>query len=255
MLLFLIWFNLLSQQKQVDIYYTHDFFEVDHFGYIYAVNDSEIVKFNSTGKKLYTYSNSSLGSIYSIDVSNPLRILLFYKDFNQILFLDQTLSPIGATIDLYEFSNDETELVCSSLKGGFWIYNSNENQSFHISSKGEKLSESILINSIYNSLSVSKIKEYNNNLYLLFDNQNILQLNQDGQFIAKIHIPKNNALAFYKNSFQYVKNKSVFAYRAHSSSDSLLYKIPDNEFKNAILISDKIYLSNEKSISIRNISF
>ncbi|WP_127343589.1 hypothetical protein [Ancylomarina longa] len=242
------------QQNQVDLNYAHDFFEVDHFGYIYVVNNSEIVKFDSKGRQICSFANSSLGTISSVDVSDPLRILLFYKNFNQILFLDRNLSKIGTEIDLYDFSDNETEQVCSSQKGGFWIYNSNENQAFHISAKGGIISESLLVNSIYDALPVRKIKEYNSNLFLFSGNQDVIKLDQNGQFLAKIHLPDKHNISFYKNTFQYQKNSAVYEYNAKSQSDSLLYKIPTGFIK-AILFRDKIYLSNEKSISIRNISF
>ncbi|UPT66170.1 MAG: hypothetical protein M0D57_17035 [Sphingobacteriales bacterium JAD_PAG50586_3] len=60
---------------------------VDKLDNVYVINDNEIFKYKPDGKLFNRYSNKSLGKVTMIDVSNPLKILLFYKDFSRIVYL------------------------------------------------------------------------------------------------------------------------------------------------------------------------
>lgn len=64
------------------------------------------------------YLNLKYGTPDIIDISNPLQILLFYKNFNKAILLDNQLSfiteielPIGS------------ELIANASKNKIWIYN------------------------------------------------------------------------------------------------------------------------------------
>lgn len=256
MILSLLWLNLLfCGPEDLQINYPHDFIEVDHLGYLYVVNDSEIAKFNLNGEKISSFSKSMFGAITQIDVSDPLRILVFYRDFNQILFLNRELSEIGNEIDLFQFSDNETELVCSSQKGGFWLFNSTDNQAIHISSKGEKINQSILLNSFFDDTLPSKIVEYGMELYLLFPFKGILNLDQNGQFIQKILIPGIENFQLSRNSILYFKTESIFEFRPRENEDRKI--IQSSSEKNQIILihGHNLFTSDKKSIVIKQIVY
>src|ERR1700758_5875448 len=69
-----------------------DFFTTDNFGNTYLIKAEEIRKYTATGDLLKIYSNKNLGKITSVDASNSLRLLVFYKDFASIAILDDQLS-------------------------------------------------------------------------------------------------------------------------------------------------------------------
>ena len=60
----------------------------DPLGNIYIIQDNEISRYNRQYKNIARYSNAYLGQPASLDVSDPLRLLVFYKDYNQLLWLD-----------------------------------------------------------------------------------------------------------------------------------------------------------------------
>ncbi len=95
----------------------------DQFGNFYEISDRTINKYDVKGKLLFTYSNNMLGEISSVDVSNPLKILVYFKDFTKILTLDDALSPRGDVLNLNDLSLEETSLVCRSYNNGVWFYN------------------------------------------------------------------------------------------------------------------------------------
>src|SRR5580698_9609822 len=73
---------------------------LDPLNDLYCVSASNtIIKYDSNGIKKFSYTPNYIGAIYDMDVSNPLKVLLFFKDAATIQICDNTLSPIS-TISL-----------------------------------------------------------------------------------------------------------------------------------------------------------
>jgi hypothetical protein len=100
----------------------------DAMGNVYVVKDNTLKKFSPGRDQVADYTNAFLGNIHSVDVSDPLRILLFFRDHNQIVWVDNFLSQIRSPVWLDDLGLDQVELVCSSNQGGFWVFNSLNNQ-------------------------------------------------------------------------------------------------------------------------------
>ena len=102
---------------------TSNLFTTDNLNNSYLVNGEELIKYNQVGKQLLKYSNKRYGNITTIDATNALKVLLYYKDFQQLVFLDNQLSQNGDMISLENLGYEQTDLVCSSFNNSFWIYN------------------------------------------------------------------------------------------------------------------------------------
>src|SRR6476659_8841896 len=70
----------------------YDYFKADNLNNVYMIKDDELIKYLPDGRFFRRYSNLKLGTITSVDVTNPLKILVYYRDFQQIIFLDNQLS-------------------------------------------------------------------------------------------------------------------------------------------------------------------
>ena len=67
--------------------------EVDKLGQQYVVSlDDALTILNPNQARTFAYQNRQLGSIESIDVTNPQKIMLYYKDYQTIVFLDNVLT-------------------------------------------------------------------------------------------------------------------------------------------------------------------
>jgi len=95
----------------------------DNLENLYVVENNELKKYDNNGNLLKTFSNKIYRNIDFVDVSNPLQILLFDKDFHQIIFLDNMLSPISDAIILDDLEIGQPILACTSYDNGFWVYN------------------------------------------------------------------------------------------------------------------------------------
>lgn len=97
---------------------------LDNANMVYRYTDFEILKVNSIGDTLYRYSNNSLGKISYIDVTNPMKPLVFYNDAQKIAVLDNTLSLQNQrVINLEDIEAYSTQCVATSQsEQGFWLY-------------------------------------------------------------------------------------------------------------------------------------
>lgn len=71
-------------------------------------------------------SFNALGSIHSIDPSNPLKALAFFKEQGRLVFLDNSGSPLAESIPLMDFGMEQATAACLSYDNGFWLFLSNE---------------------------------------------------------------------------------------------------------------------------------
>jgi len=110
--------TLVSSQK-ID---ADEFLGYDSFGYSYQIKNNVFSKIK--GNEIFEYKNVSLGNITKTDIQNPLKIVLFYEDFNTAVLLDNQLNKITEI----NFSTSTTPIVVSAIgmstQNQLWIYNS-----------------------------------------------------------------------------------------------------------------------------------
>jgi len=98
------------------------FIKIDPYGNIYAVKDAQLSKFSPQGKLLFSYSNRSFGEISSIDVFNPMKIMLFYKDAGMLVFLNEQLALINEPVSLFDARYQTISLASYSSANQIHLY-------------------------------------------------------------------------------------------------------------------------------------
>jgi len=95
---------------------------VDALENFYVIEGNRLSRYDSFGKLQLTHSNNTDGAFTSVDVSDPLKIILFSREFGHVRFLDNTLSTKGDVITLSDLGFINASLVCTSYESGFWLY-------------------------------------------------------------------------------------------------------------------------------------
>ena len=97
------------------------FLGYDSFRFMYQINNNVFSKIK--GKEIFEYKNVSLGSITRTDLQNPLKMVLYYEDFNSVVLLDNQLNKITEI----NFTLNATPIVVSAIgmstQNQLWIYN------------------------------------------------------------------------------------------------------------------------------------
>src|SRR5215471_5359097 len=76
-------------------------FTVDNLGNVYMINQNgQLKKTGPAGDSLAIYNDiTHYGKISYVDVTNPLKVLLYYQDFGTVVILDRFLNKVS-DIDL-----------------------------------------------------------------------------------------------------------------------------------------------------------
>ena len=100
-------------------------FSVDNLGNIYVINsDNQLKKLSPKGDSLAVFNDvRRYGKIGSIDVTNPLKILVYYRDFTTIIELDRFLNLIN-TIDLRNQNILQAKAVGLAYDNNIWVLTS-----------------------------------------------------------------------------------------------------------------------------------
>tara|TARA_Y100000768_G_C23979731_1_gene685041 strand:+ start:838 stop:1656 length:819 start_codon:yes stop_codon:yes gene_type:complete len=193
-------FNILNAQnideKPFKLFSKSEKIEIDQYGFAYHINKDNLIKFDSKGVPLYNYSNKLLGNITQLDISNPLRPLLFYKDQGIILALDNTLSLQKSEISLNELALYQTSCISNSnFDNGIWLYDIDVNEIIKINYQAEVVFKSGNLSVILPNMQfpVLKLIEKNKKLYGVTSNQ-IIVLDQYGSLLNTINIKATNGL-------------------------------------------------------------
>ena len=199
------------------------------------------------------YSDRTLGYITSIDVTNPLKIAVFYYNQTQIVFLDNTLSKQTQKIALETTPYDQTQLVCSSINSGVWLFDQRSFQLVRLSEKLVEIQKTINIAQLVGkSIEPSLLSEKNNWVYLYDKNLGLLVFDIFGTYLKTIPIKNAKNIQVTDEAVFYEEEKQLIRY---DFKENTFYKlsIPATEYKTLWVMGKKIFILTSESIIIYTI--
>ncbi len=118
-------------------------FAVDNLGNCYLISSSnQIKKLNNNFDSVGVFNDTKrFGNISFLDVTNPLKILVFYKDFSTIIILDRFLN-IKKIIDLRTKNYNQVKIIATSYDNNIWLFDEVENKLKKIDDYGNLIFES-----------------------------------------------------------------------------------------------------------------
>jgi hypothetical protein len=98
-------------------------FSVDNLGNIYVLNAAnQLKKLSPKGDSLAVFNDvRRYGKISHIDVTNPLKILVYYREFTTIIELDRFLNIVN-TIDLRKQNILQAKAIGLAYDNNIWVY-------------------------------------------------------------------------------------------------------------------------------------
>jgi len=202
-----------SESKPFVIKTKFDFFTTDNIGNIYTVREDELIKYLPSGKFFSRYSNLRLGSITTVDATNPLKIVLYYRDFQQLVFLDNQLSVNSEVVSLEKLGYEQTDLVCASANNSFWIYNKQNNELHRFDENSKRVASTGNLKQVLQSeLSPNFMLEHNGYLYLNSPATGIYVFDIFGAFSKIISIKNLRHFLVSENIVYYQKDSSFCSY-------------------------------------------
>ncbi|TVR70100.1 MAG: hypothetical protein EA408_11705 [Marinilabiliales bacterium] len=123
-------------------------FYTDHLENIYFIDGHRIIRINAATGRRVEYSPLPTSPVTSADVSNPMQLLLFYRDFNFARFLDNNLTPLRPALNFSELGIEQALLACTSGRGGLWVFSDREHRLVYFDQQLRNTHRSIIISNI-----------------------------------------------------------------------------------------------------------
>ena len=239
-----------STQKNIE---TTSFISQDKLGNIYQITDMKIVKYSSELDTIRTNSIFSKGTISSLDTRNPLQLMLFYRQQQQIVLLDNTLSETNI-ISLSNSNFDWIDLAClSNRDNAFWLYAISNQELLKTDKNGTITNRFKNIGQLVRrDINSTQLVEYNNQVYLFDPNQGLFVFDLFGNYVKRIELKNAEIVKFYQEKVFFRVKNDIFSYNLVSFDKKL--EIKSEEDFDDFEIGKSGVLLLESSNKIRAIS-
>jgi len=211
---------------------------IDNFKTSYFLKGNSLVK--ETADDTLNYSNIQLGDISTANTFNPLKINLFYKDFNTVIILDNRLAEI---FKINFNTNQNYKSVSHISTGGdstIWLYNQDIQQLELFDYKANKTRVSTL--PVLSN--VLDLKSNYNYCWLLTEDY-LYKYSYFGSLIYKIKNDGFTKLTESNGSLVLQKGNILF-YLKNDTSQPLEIKLPKLLIKAFFVNNETLYIYNNE---------
>jgi len=215
---------------------------LDNLDQLHIVDDKgTLTRYTQDLELLYKYADNTLGKIQHIDVNNPLKALVFHRDYGIISYLDNTLALIRKA-NLQDWGYYDIATIASSNDGNIWLYDPAKNQILKINDTGGVvLSTNNLNDYRLEDLEPTKIVERDNKLFVYDDQYGIIIFDNLGQYLKVL--PIKDVSTFQtdgKNIFVY-KDSSIKVYTIRLLEESNIELNTNTSVRNVLISPRSIY--------------
>lgn len=128
-------------------------FTVDNLGNVYILTAKGLLKkYNSKGDSLNVFNDvRRYGSVSGMDVTNPLKVLLYYRDFSTVVMLDRFLNRVNM-VDFRKAGIFQAKAVATSYDNNIWIFDDQSAKLKKIADDGRLLSETVDLRQVLNAV-------------------------------------------------------------------------------------------------------
>lgn len=221
----------------------------DHVGNLYVVrNNNVLVKYNSNGDSLAIFNEVRKGRITHVDATNPLRVLLFFQDFGQVIVLDNMLSRKNI-IKLNSIGLFNVTAIAGSVDGNIWCYDADQGNLLKIDDKASIRFQQSLRNMFDRTPSLSYMVEEERVLYAVDTSSGIEKFDLYGYHMASFPF-KTHEIQWFNNQFIYFQTPSLVSYNTLSMNERKL-ELPHPETVQQVRMErEGIYIRREHSVEV-----
>lgn len=228
-------------------------FAVDNLEQMYILSgNGQLKKLNEKGDSVAIFNNvKKYGEATLIDVSNPLKILLYYRDFSTVVILDRLLN-MRTAIDLRRSDILQAGTVALSYDSKIWVYDEVQNKLKKIDDEGKVLQETpdfrVLFN---NTVQPQNIFDQDKLVYLYDSIQGFFVFDYYGALKNKILITKwqhvkivGKYIFGIDDAFIYRYNITTFRY------DKWPMPAAITGARKVYFTTNRLYVLNDKGINV-----
>lgn len=253
--LLLLVFSLVSATDDYNLVYSLPFIgsakfcTTDKLGNAYVIVGNQLLKFSQTGKPLSNFSEITLGELRSVDVSNPMKILLFYPDFSRLIILNNRLSPTS-TVNLQSLDINQPLAVCSSENFGYWIYDRQDDKLKKLDLNLQVVNESPnLTQALGFQLQPKSMAESGGMVYISDPENGLLVFDQFGTYYKTLHYPEIRNFQLIEKDILFVRSNKLFRYNSKTAMENEVLLPAHDSILSARIEQQQLYLLTTASLN------
>jgi len=230
---FITWSQVATFVEQTEID-ADKFIGIDSYDNLFFIKDQVLYK--KSGTELFNFKDFQLGEIESVDIINPMNILVYYANFNTVILLDNKLTEIERiNFNIHsEFINTSTATLAANTS--LWVFNidSQQLESYNYRSKNK-----VLVSQPINGEVLSQVSNYN--FCFILTAEKIRAYNIYGSLIAEIQNQKFVKIVQLNENLIAIKDNELY-YIDKKTKEISKIKTPEIIIKDLQLTQDFLYI-------------
>lgn len=224
----------------------------DHLGNFYFLGSQGLIKTNLKGQELARFSRPDLGKPDAINVYDPMRLLLHYTFFNQVIILDNQLNQSEQALNLLELGYMDVPCIALADANFLWLYDQVKDKVLKMDRRDQSIQTE--------TLAITQILKRENHVLGLYSSMNGFLLTTDkgllsfdimGNFIQFEALTSINKAEWTGSSWLIANSEGWWILKDNFKLKQVSEAI---EYKDWTFSNGKIYLWNGKSIESLKIS-
>lgn len=189
-----------------------DMVVADNFSNVYTLSKNRLLKFGPDGKYQFPYEEFRYGKMGMLDVTNPLKLLVYFPDFQTVVTLDRFLSPL-TNYNFTERGYVNITAIASSVDGRMWFYDNVDFKLKKTDESGRIFRESQPLNVITGSApNPNFMVEKERQVYVNDPQQGIYVFDFFGSYIKTIPLKGLQRFQVFQNQIVYFDGKQLKTY-------------------------------------------
>jgi len=225
-----------------------NFITIDNFGNFYTATDNQLAKFSPDGTYLYPFEEFKYGKISMVDVTNPMKVLVFCPDFMTVITLDKYLTQL-TVYNFFDLGYQNISAVAMSSDGLLWFYDNTDFKLKKIDETGTIILQSQPLNTAMDAVpNPDFMLEKDNAVYLNDPAIGIMVFDVFGNYSKTVPIKGLKKFQVFQDQIIYFDNNRLNAYglitldlksiQLPDTTDVVMAAIQKNRM--AILKKDKV---------------
>ena len=232
---------------------SYSYLDVDVLDNIYLITEkNQLKKIRANGDSLAVFNDvKKYGNPTLLDVSNPLKVLLYYKNFSTVIILDRFLA-VRNTINFRNQNIFKVKTLATSYDNNIWIFDEQNISLKKINDEGKVLSETLDLRQLFDTVpSPGQITDKNNFVYLYDENRGFYIFDYYGSFKNNLPFLNWKHIAVYGNKIMGFKGDTFYSYEINSLNLKS-YKLPVffKDYIDIKTMNGKIYLLKKNGVEI-----
>jgi hypothetical protein len=216
---------------------------------------NQLKKIDNNGDSVAVFNDvKKYGNPSYIDVNNPLKILVYYKNYSTVVILDRLLTQRN-TINLRKQNIFSVKAIATSYDNNMWVFDEQDLKLKKINEEGMLIQESSDMRLLMDSVpSPQQIIDSDNLVYLYDEKKGFYVFDYYGALKNTIPFLNWNDIAISGNKIMGFSGNKLYSYQL-SSLNLKTYTLPAffRDYDAIKAVNGKVYLLKKDAVEIYSV--